>query len=871
MEGAPNNGTSADPAMTPIERQMKGLPAPHDDNQPPPWGENGSNDQEADSRQVTRRRGGEVERTPPRSRHRAESAGNRSYKQPERQDRQDHSSRQPDRPARSSRDPDDKTTCLEKELREMRKQMGDMKNSLRAKAARNLDNLVHRADSPFIPSIADFPLLSRFKVPLLENFDGTKDPFDYLEAFKTIMQLQAVPEEVMCRAFPLGLRGSARVWFNKLESESIGSFVQLSRAFIDHFIDSQRRGRPPTHLLSVKQMEGESLRAFETSFTISPQGPPETMSELMYEATKHMNAEDALEAMDDPPPKRRKDTEDRKPEPAKQKVPKFTETLERKRTTAPLVKFSSFTPLNTPIDKLLLQIQDDPSLRWPGKIRSDPNSRPKNLYCRFHRDHGHLTEDCVSLKEQVETLIRQGKLQKYVSRPAKPPTQREQTEHNRPGPVGEIRTIIGGPASGGTSRASRKAYARQVHNIMVVQRPPKNVRLDDQIISFSEEDARGTHQPHDDALVITINIVGFTTRRVMVDNGSSADILYLPAYQQMRLDKDKLRPMDAPLVGFTGDKVCPNGIVTLPITVGTHPKTVSKTVDFLVVNCPSAYNAIIAWPTLNRLRAVTSTYHLLLKFPTEHGIGEVRGDQVAARECYLASLGPEGQNQTMTIEEQKILVKPSEKLDTIELEDGHPERTTKIGANLPPKMKESLVQFLKSNKDVFAWSHEDMPGIDPSIISHKLNVDPSLRPVKQKRRVFAPERNNAIMEEVDKLLAANFIREVFYPDWLANVVMVKKNTGKWRMCVDFTDLNKACPKDRFPLPRIDQLVDSTVAHKLLTFMDAFSGYNQIVMDESDQEKTSFTDLSASNNRQPTLSPSLQRLAGHSSLSRLSLS
>uniref|UniRef100_A0A2N9IDH1 RNase H type-1 domain-containing protein n=1 Tax=Fagus sylvatica TaxID=28930 RepID=A0A2N9IDH1_FAGSY len=397
-----------------------------------------------------------------------------------------------------------------------------------------------------------------------------------------------------------------------------------------------------------------------------------------------------------------------------------------------------------------------------------------------------------------------------TNRDTHPAGQTAEAEPNRPGPVGEIRTIVGGPASGGTSRASRKAYARQVHNIMVVQRPPKNIRLDDQIISFSEEDARGTHQPHDDGLVITINIAGFTTRRVMVDNGSSADILYLPAYQQMRLDKDKLRPMDAPLVGFTGDKICPVGIVTLPITVGTHPKTVSKTVDFLVVNCPSAYNAIIGRPTLNRLRAVTSTYHLLLKFPTEHGIGEVRGDQVVARECYLASLGSGGQNQTMTLEEQKILVKPSEELDTIELEDGRPERTTKIGADLPPKIKKSLVQFLKDNKDVFAWSHEDMP-----------------------------ERNNAIMEEVDKLLAANFIREVFYPDWLANVVMVKKSTGKWRMCVDFTDLNKACPKDSFPLPRIDQLVDSTAGHKLLTFMDAFSGYNQIVMDEGDQEKTSF--------------------------------
>jgi hypothetical protein len=96
--------------------------------------------------------------------------------------------------------------------------------------------------------------------------------------------------------------------------------------------------------------------------------------------------------------------------------------------------------------------------------------------------------------------------------------------------------------------------------------------LDDQIIFFSEEDARGTHQPHDDALVITMNIADFTTRRVMVDNGSSADILYLPAYQQMKLDKEKLRPMGAPLVGFTGDKVYLVGIVTLPITIGTYPK-----------------------------------------------------------------------------------------------------------------------------------------------------------------------------------------------------------------------------------------------------------------------------------------------------------
>ena len=105
--------------------------------------------------------------------------------------------------------------------------------------------------------------------------------------------------------------------------------------------------------------------------------------------------------------------------------------------------------------------------------------------------------------------------------------------------------------------------------------------------------------------------------------------------------------------------------------------------------------------------------------------------------------------------------------------------------------------------------------------------------------MFAPERDNAIKEEVQKLTLAKFIREVYYPYWLANVVMVKKANGKWRMCVDFTDLNKVCPKDNYPLPRVDQLVDSTAGHRLLSFMDAFSRYNQIRMDETNQEKTSF--------------------------------
>ena len=132
-----------------------------------------------------------------------------------------------------------------------------------------------------------------------------------------------------------------------------------------------------------------------------------------------------------------------------------------------------------------------------------------------------------------------------------------------------------------------------------------------------------------------------------------------------------------------------------------------------------------------------------------------------------------------------------------------------------------------------------MGGVDPTVITHRLNVNPSFKPVKQKRRSFAPERHKVINDEVGKILQAKAIREVEYPKWLANVVLVKKANGKWRLCIDFTNINRACLKDSFLLPRIDLIVDATVGHELLSFMDAFSGYNQISMDPNDQEKTSF--------------------------------
>jgi hypothetical protein len=164
-----------------------------------------------------------------------------------------------------------------------------------------------------------------------------------------------------------------------------------------------------------------------------------------------------------------------------------------------------------------------------------------------------------------------------------------------------------------------------------------------------------------------------------------------------------------------------------------------------------------------------------------------------------------------------------------------------------------LVDFLRANAETFAWSPSDMPGIPRDVAEHSLDIRAGARPVKQHLRRFDEEKHRAIGEESSvsspRLWPCAFLHQndagaasrvrVFHTEWLANLVLVKKKGGKWRMCVDYTGINKACPKVPYPLPRIDQIVDSTAGCETLSFLDAYSGYHQIKMKESDQLATSF--------------------------------
>ncbi|CAJ2647353.1 unnamed protein product [Trifolium pratense] len=168
-----------------------------------------------------------------------------------------------------------------------------------------------------------------------------------------------------------------------------------------------------------------------------------------------------------------------------------------------------------------------------------------------------------------------------------------------------------------------------------------------------------------------------------------------------------------------------------------------------------------------------------------------------------------------------------------------PNRAVKIGTGLPELARKQLEACLKENADLFAWHASEMPGLDPNVACHQLTIDPAALPVVQRRRRQSPEKSEAAEKCVKDLLEANFISEARYTTWLSNVVLVKKSNGKWRMCCDYTDLNRACPKDSYPLPCIDRLVDNSSGFKLLSFMDAYSGYNQIPMAVADREKTAF--------------------------------
>ncbi|WZZ44281.1 hypothetical protein YC2023_040540 [Brassica napus] len=342
------------------------------------------------------------------------------------------------------------------------------------------------------------------------------------------------------------------------------------------------------------------------------------------------------------------------------------------------------------------------------------------------------------------------------------------------------------------------------------------------IVSFEDRATARQAKPRNNLLVIELTIQDIDVASVLVDTGCSADIIYKSTLERMEIDLSTITDDPSPVVGLSGNITMTLGSIDLSVKDGS----VTKTVEFLVVDDPTAYNVIVGTPWLNSMRAIPSTFHLCLKFSTPLGVETIQGDRETSQVCLAAGLKRkssefETPQKKQTVYEPALQDSPevlwqSQRAETLEgkreptcepvisicLDESYPERCVKIGANLREPLRAKLIACLKKNLNSFAWTVEDMPGIDINVTCHELNIDPTHKPVKQKKRKLGPERATAVNEEVEKLLKVGSITEVRYPDWLANPVVVKKKNGKWRVCVDFTDLNKACPKDCFSRFRI---------------------------------------------------------------------
>ncbi|XP_052734193.1 uncharacterized protein LOC108339372 [Vigna angularis] len=651
-------------------------------------------------------------------------------------------------------------------------------------------------------------------------------------------------DPVICRAFSLSLKGEALEWFHNLPRNSVDCFATIESLFRKQYAANRKPAVTAAELVHTKQEKDETLKAFmqqyiETArrvkditpaFIISNLSsclkpgqfaeqlyadPLTSMQELQSTIAKFIRIEDHRNS-------RKKQHQDISSQETRKPVKRSTNDYKPDRPprkeTRWISKYDRYTTLNAPRARELEEALHAELLTVRRK--ATPKNADSNKTCLFHMNQGHDTKECNMVKDELERLIRAGYLQNYIK--------------------DRVSTRANTPRRGDPSRRSpQRSHPRDDRPRRRSRSPPRRTER--------ERSVRGRIDTISGA-----SIARYDVGKVLVDQGSLVNILYWSTFQKMDLSEDLIAPFNEQIVGFSGERVDTRGYLDLRTRLGTSREAPELRIRFLLVEANTSYNALLGRPCLNAFGAIVSTPHLAMKFPTDRGdICTVRADQRLARQCYVAGLKVTPfvpTRRTTGAEAAAVDLDPRTNIDERLLPQGEVKilsltddasKTTTIGGDLTPSDERDLERILRNHADLFAWTTADMLGIHPGIMAHRLSIFREARPVAQKKRRFGEEKRKAIQAEVEKLMNAQFIRELTYTTWLSNVVMVKKSNGQWRMCVDFTDLNKACPKDSYPLPSIDRLVDGASGHVILSFLDAYSGYNQIPMYKPDQNKTAF--------------------------------
>ncbi|XP_071718901.1 uncharacterized protein [Rutidosis leptorrhynchoides] len=318
-------------------------------------------------------------------------------------------------------------------------------------------------------------------------------------------------------------------------------------------------------------------------------------------------------------------------------------------------------------------------------------------------------------------------------------------------------------------------------------------------ITFPFEQSR---EMNDMPLVISCKVAntGITIMKIHVDTGSSIDLIYQQCFRQLpECIKAELKPTAISLSGFAGESAWPMGQLSLDIELCDEVEvklTRHARLDFYVIRAASHYNMLLGRSALRKLGIVPSTIHGMVKFTTCRGVATINSLTLPSM-CVAISM------------KDATVPHKNEDDDMVIINPKYADQKIKIGTELNADIRKKIVQLLVAYMDVFAWCEQDMTGVPRSVAEHRLNANPALKPIVQKRRGMALDRMKWLSAEVAKLVNAGILREVKYQTWVANPVLVKKKPdGSWRMCIDFKDINKACPKDNYPLPEIDLKVES---------------------------------------------------------------
>ncbi|XP_031108522.1 uncharacterized protein LOC116012997 [Ipomoea triloba] len=569
--------------------------------------------------------------------------------------------------------------------------------------------------SPFTDDVMAEPLPRDFRFPTIKAYTGSADPRSHLHKYRAAIMMTGASDAVMCRGFFATLDGQAQDWFTSLPEKSISTFADFSVKFLSYYACSIPKKKQFASMCKLEQGSTETLTDYLTRwkkevrsvenfdkkaaipiFTSNVRsGPfhrdlvqnrPKTYAALLDREARFAEAEEAERKKKEEErgrrDKARKKKEEergrrdkapqderRAPRPPRQAGPRLAPLRYLTPLTGPrLAPLRYLTPLTHPVSAILEHAEVMGIVSYLEEcMKVSPNADP-NKYCRFHRQQGHDTDECMVLKRQIEELIQRGYLGQYVKRsgqgrcPAnvwkkkggsEPPasgsrkreldrlTKEEEKELDEPHPPKKqvIHVIFGG-LEGGDTQSERKKWARNLYVGEVVRQPQEKKQRREPII-FIEDDLPDGPLPHRDALVISLDINNTIVHQVLVDTGSSVNVMYYDTFTKLGLTRKQLAPVRTPLSGFTGDSIETEGSINLEVEIGIAPHVKRWEVEFVVVKIECAHNIILDRPALEDLRSIISMEHLCLKFPTPPGSvwrGEINGAKGLVTPVHMSSL-----------------------------------------------------------------------------------------------------------------------------------------------------------------------------------------------------------------------------------------